>query len=122
MRYAACYALVLFEFSRKETSIGIILTPFVSALFRHVEGSSDAASYTQCDEWMVIDKPAGWHSMGPGNSVEEWLAAETGTGKSGQGGIVHRLDSVTSGLDAFLTVIFPVLTVVCLMYCWLAHC
>jgi len=56
-------------------------------------------------EWVVLNKPAGWHSVGPGKrrtsdgpDVEAWLRARfEWAGALEEGGLVHRLDRDTSG-------------------------
>jgi len=51
--------------------------------------------------WLVIDKPAGWHSVrgrGSEPDVETWLrAAVPACSPLEEGGLVHRLDYPTSG-------------------------
>ncbi|HJO16166.1 MAG TPA: RNA pseudouridine synthase [Phycisphaerales bacterium] len=53
------------------------------------------------EHWMVVDKPAQWHSVaGPGDQsdVETWLrATEPACRDQDDGGLVHRLDLPTSG-------------------------
>jgi 23S rRNA pseudouridine1911/1915/1917 synthase len=54
-------------------------------------------------EWLVIDKPAGWHSVALRTSdgaptIEEWLAAAHPTQSTlSESGLVQRLDRWTSG-------------------------
>jgi len=53
------------------------------------------------DAWLVIDKPAGWHTVrghGAEPDVESWLrAAVPACNPLDEGGLVHRLDLPTSG-------------------------
>lgn len=59
------------------------------------------------DRWLVVDKPAGWHSVAlpsakaeasSGFVVEHWLRREVpGQAMIEQAGLVHRLDLGTSG-------------------------
>lgn len=53
------------------------------------------------EHWMVVDKPSGWHSVaGPGeqSDVETWLRdQEPACQDQDDGGLVHRLDLLTSG-------------------------
>jgi 23S rRNA pseudouridine1911/1915/1917 synthase len=54
-------------------------------------------------EWLVVDKPAGWHSVAGGGdsggpSVEAWLrATRPELAALEECGLVHRLDRFTSG-------------------------
>ena len=57
------------------------------------------ASFT---DWMVVNKPAGWHSVqlqgSEGSSVEAWLRAnEPRVSALDEAGLCHRLDLWTSG-------------------------
>jgi 23S rRNA-/tRNA-specific pseudouridylate synthase len=51
--------------------------------------------------WLILEKPAGWHSVKGGGSepdVESWLAAhEPSCADLEESGLVHRLDQPTSG-------------------------
>ncbi len=53
-------------------------------------------------EWLVVDKPAGWHSVsqrgGDDRSIEAWLREhEPALSEIPECGLVHRLDQSTSG-------------------------
>jgi len=57
-----------------------------------------------CDRWLVLDKPAGWHTLARRNepldalSVESWLRRRMPTHAAiEEAGLVHRLDRWTSG-------------------------
>lgn len=54
------------------------------------------------DDWFVLDKPAGWHSVAQegshGASVETWLRGRhAACGELEEAGLCHRLDRWTSG-------------------------
>ena len=56
-------------------------------------------------DWMVVNKPAGWHSVqqegSEGSSMEAWLRAnEPRVAELEEGGLCHRLDLWTSGCMA----------------------
>ena len=53
------------------------------------------------DDWLVVDKPAGWHTLAgrsEGPSVEGWLREHVAsTVNLHEAGLVHRLDVSTGG-------------------------
>jgi len=52
----------------------------------------------QTDDWLVVDKPAGWHSTGEHDSIECWLRdARPELAGLDESGLVHRLDQGTTG-------------------------
>lgn len=60
------------------------------------------------DDWAVLYKPCGMHSVGPGPSLQAWAASFFAdarlTGRSvRESGMLSRLDSATSGLVLFAT-------------------
>lgn len=64
----------------------------------------DPGVVAETDDWVVLAKPAGWHTVAgtgsSGPSVEAWLRGPAGFAWSRdleEGGLVHRLDFDTSG-------------------------
>ena len=52
----------------------------------------------EASDWLVVDKPAGWHSTGEDGSVEGWLReSRPELSELEESGLVHRLDRGTTG-------------------------
>ena len=52
----------------------------------------------EADDWLVVDKPDGWHSTGDAPSLEAWLRTQRPELCAlDEAGLVHRLDNGTTG-------------------------
>lgn len=52
----------------------------------------------EASDWLVVDKPAGWHSTGEDGSIEGWLrTSRPELNELEESGLVHRLDRGTTG-------------------------
>ena len=74
---------------------------------------SEPTIIREADDWLALNKPAGWHSVSPGKrradeikkrggriepSVEDWLREKFAWARDlDDGGLAHRLDFETSG-------------------------
>jgi 23S rRNA-/tRNA-specific pseudouridylate synthase len=59
---------------------------------------SEPSILHETSEWLVVDKPAGWHTTGAENSIEGWLRGQRAElADVEEAGLVHRLDNGTTG-------------------------